>query len=405
MQTTDPKTLATLAREAREYLIVLQQEGLLKVSLDQRIREVEAEISSRGTYTQTIEELYFGARLAWRNSVRCVGRKYWEGLSIRDCRHLTTAEDMAVAVAAHLRWSTNKGKIRPLITVFPPAAPESPGIRIWNEQLIRYAGYRQPDGTVLGDPRQLELTELLLRQGWEPPERTAFDVLPLALQLPNEAPRFFQIPRDAILEVEITHPDYPWFAELGLKWHALPAIASMVLEIGGLHYTAAPFSGWYMLTEIGARNFADEGRYNYLPIIAQRLGLDMTSHRNLWRDRALVELNVAVIHAFREAGVKMVDHHTATQHFVEFESLEAKKGRPTYADWSWIVPPVSGSTTPVYHRLYEKVELKPNFYPQPAPWHNPSSLLELCPHHSNRSEPDGMLASPAQPGAIGCPAI
>ena len=31
---------------------------------------------------------------------------------------------------------------------------------IWNEQLIRYAGYRLPDGTVVGDPRHADLTRL-----------------------------------------------------------------------------------------------------------------------------------------------------------------------------------------------------------------------------------------------------
>lgn len=32
--------------------------------------------------------------------------------------------------------------------------------RIWNSQLIRYAGYRQPDGSVLGDPANVDITEV-----------------------------------------------------------------------------------------------------------------------------------------------------------------------------------------------------------------------------------------------------
>lgn len=34
------------------------------------------------------------------------------------------------------------------------------------------------------------------------------------------------------LVVMMTHPDYEWFAELGLKWLALPAVSNWRLEIG-----------------------------------------------------------------------------------------------------------------------------------------------------------------------------
>ena len=74
----------------------------------------------------------------------------------------------------------------------------------------------------------------------------------------------------------------------GLKWHALPALSGMRLEIGGVNYTAAPFNGWYMGTEIGARDFADASRYNVLPVIAEKMGLDTRSERSLWIDRALL---------------------------------------------------------------------------------------------------------------------
>ena len=58
----------------------------------------------------------------------------------------------------------------------------------------------------------------------------------------------------------------------------MPALANMCLEIGGVCYPAAPFNGWYMGTEIGARNLADPGRYNQLPEIAARMGLDTARH-------------------------------------------------------------------------------------------------------------------------------
>jgi nitric-oxide synthase len=377
----------SVLQEAREYLDVLQREKILASSGSRR-REIEAEITARGTYHQTFEELEHGARVAWRNNTRCVGRKYWPSLAVRDCRHLESPEEMFAAMVDHIRLSTNGGTIRPMITVLAPQEPGRPGIRIWNEQLIRYAGYRQPDGSILGDPRQVELTEVARHLGWKCEQRTPFDLLPVILQMPGGELRLFELPADAVLEVEISHPDHPWFAELGLKWHALPAISGMLLDIGGIRYTAAPFSGWYMLTEVAARNFADESRYNLLPYIAGRLGLNTRREETLWRDRALLELNVAVLHSFREAGVKMIDHHTVSRHFVEFEEREQRDGRPTYAEWAWIVPPLSGSATPLFHRPYENVELKPNFFYQPVPWQAAEQAAGQagsgCPFHQGR---------------------
>jgi nitric-oxide synthase len=373
---------SSILQEASDYLDALQREDILPQAASRRT-QIEAEIASRGTYRQTFEELEHGARIAWRNSTRCVGRKYWPSLAVRDCRHLDSPEEMFAALIDHLRLSTNGGTIRPMITVLSPQEPGRSGIRIWNEQLIRYAGYRQPDGSVLGDPRQVELTEIVRHLGWkrEEEEKTPFDLLPIVLQLPGGELRLFELPRDAVLEVEISHPDHPWFAELGLKWHALPAISGMLLDIGGVRYSAAPFSGWYMLTEVATRNLADESRYNLLPRIAERLGLNRRREDSLWRDRALLELNLAVLHSFRQAGVKMIDHHTVSRHFVEFEERERQDGRPTYAEWAWIVPPLSGSVTPLFHRPYENVELKPNFFYQAAPWQAAGRTSSGCPFH------------------------
>ena len=41
----------------------------------------------------------------------------------------------------------------------------------------------------------------------------------------------------------------------------------MLLEIGGLEFTGCPFSGWYMGTEIGVRDFCDSSRYNILEVM------------------------------------------------------------------------------------------------------------------------------------------
>lgn len=42
----------------------------------------------------------------------------------------------------------------------------------------------------------------------------------------------------------------------------------MLLEVGGLEFTACPFNGWYMGTEIGVRDFCDVQRYNILQVTA-----------------------------------------------------------------------------------------------------------------------------------------
>jgi len=135
----------------------------------------------------------------------------------------------------------------------------------------------------------------------------------------------------------------------------------MPLEIGGLLYTAAPFNGWYLGTEIGARNLADTNRYDLLPEIARRMGLDTSSDRTMWKDRALVELNVAVLHSFDRAGVTLADHHTESERFLTHLAREEAAGRTCPADWSWIVPPVSGGVTPVFHRYYDDAVLTPRF--------------------------------------------
>lgn len=62
-------------------------------------------------------------------------------------------------------------------------------------------------------------------------------------------------------------PRLGWFQELGLRWYALPAVSNLLLEIGGLEFPAAPFSGWYMSSEIGMRNFCDPHRYNVLQVL------------------------------------------------------------------------------------------------------------------------------------------
>jgi nitric-oxide synthase, bacterial len=353
---------ATVLREAEAFIRQFHKERDRLDELPRRLAEIRSEIAVRGGYVHTHEELEFGARVAWRNSRRCIGRLYWRGLHVIDRRNVHTAEGVFKAVVEHLLSATNGGKIRPTITVFAPSAWGQPGVRVWNEQLVRYAGYRCADGRVIGDPRNVTLTEIVSALGWKGGRRGQYDVLPLVIEAPGEEPRLFELPGEAVLDVPLTHPEYDWFAELGLRWHAVPAISDQRLEIGGISYTCAPFNGWYMSTEIGARNLADPHRYDMPPAIADRLGLDRRSDRSLWKDRALVELNIAVLSSFERAGVTMTDHHTEARRFMRHLDTEEQAERIVPVDWSWIVPPMSGATMPVFHRYYDDADLRPNFY-------------------------------------------
>ncbi|GII83940.1 nitric oxide synthase oxygenase [Sphaerisporangium siamense] len=352
--------------QAEEFLRLFHADNPSAGPARPRIREVTAQIARFGTYVHTAAELEYGARVAWRNSGRCIGRLYWRSLRIRDRRAVETAEGVARECVRHLREATCGGRIRPTITVFAQDRPGRPGPRIWNEQLVRYAGHRGGDGVVLaGDARNAALTATALRLGWPGGRGTDFDVLPLVVEAGGAPPLLAPVPDDAVLEVPLEHPAHPWFAGLGLRWHAVPAISNMCLEIGGVCYPCAPFNGWYMGTEIGARNLADEDRYNRLGAVAEGLGLDTSSDRTLWKDQALVELNVAVLHSFARAGVTISDHHTEARRFITHLEREERSGRVCPADWSWIVPPLSGALTPVFHRYYDDVRLSPAFVHHP----------------------------------------
>lgn len=87
-------------------------------------------------------------------------------------------------------------------------------------------------------------------------------MLPLVLSAPGEGAKLYEIPEELILRVPLEHPHYEWFKELNLEWYALPAVADMLFDCGGLQFTASPFNGWYMGTEIGARDLCDQQRYN-----------------------------------------------------------------------------------------------------------------------------------------------
>ena len=326
-----------------------------------RDREIRTAFASSSPHRHSVEELSYGARIAWRNSTRCIGRFFWQTLTIRDFRSVESEQEVFQEIVNHLRIATNEGDLRPVITIFRPGNPQ---IRILNPQLILYAGYRQQDGTVIGDPKNTALTRMVQSLGWKG-RGTEFDILPLLIKMGNCKPKLFELPTDAVLEVELEHPEQPAFAELNLKWFAVPAVSDMALDVGGIQYTAAPSSGVYMGTEIGSFNLADPSRYNKLGAVARALRISNGDDNPLWRDQALVEMNRAVIHSFRRDGVRIMDHHALSRTFMQFKKDEYERSRPVYGHWPWIVPPMSSNLTEVWHdTTLKNVILKPNYFYQ-----------------------------------------
>ncbi|KAB2459134.1 nitric oxide synthase oxygenase [Bacillus sp. CH126_4D] len=348
-----------LIEEASQFITICYKELNKEQFIEERVKEIQVEIEKTGTYEHTFEELVHGSRMAWRNSNRCIGRLFWSKMHILDAREVNDEEGVYNALIHHIKYATNDGKVKPTITIFKQNQGEENNIRIYNHQLIRYAGYRTEMG-VIGDAHSIAFTDFCQELGWQG-EGTNYDVLPLVFSVDGKEPVYKKIPKKEVKEVPIEHPEYP-ISSLGVKWYGVPMISDMRLEIGGISYTAAPFNGWYMGTEIGARNLADHDRYNLLPAVAEMMNLDTSRNGTLWKDKALIELNIAVLHSFKKQGVSIVDHHTAAQQFQQFERQEAACGRVVTGNWVWLIPPLSPATTHIYHKPYPKEILKPNFF-------------------------------------------
>lgn len=353
-----------LLRSARQWLdLIAAEQEWPSATHARRWSEITREVNATGSYTHTYEELSYGAQVAWRNAPKCIARVAWRNLVVRDLRHITQPDDMFREICEHIRLGVNGGNMQIVMNVFRPKRPDERwGPRIWNSQYLRYAGYRQGDGSVIGDGANVKLTKAIERLGWKPPEpKGSYDLLPLVIEIPGEQPRLYTFSDSDITQVSIEHPTIPEFGSLGLKWVVIPAISNFTLDIGGINYGCAPFSGWFMETEI-ARNLWENSRYDKAEHIARVLGLDTSSEQSLWRDRAFLELNVAILHSFAKARVSLVDHQTAAKQFLVHDLREKKAGRECPAQWSWVVPAAGGSTTPIWHHEMRDFYLSPSYH-------------------------------------------
>jgi nitric-oxide synthase, bacterial len=95
----------------------------------------------------------------------------------------------------------------------------------------------------------------------------------------------------------------------------------------------------------------------------RRVGWWGTSRRG--KSKRSPECSATAVHSFDSAGVTIADHHTESHRFLTHLAREQRAGRITPADWSWIVPPISGATTAVSHRHYQTADLRPNHVHHP----------------------------------------
>lgn len=351
--------------EARTFLNAFHDAtGAGRDLRQRRWASVRRDLSRHGYYEHTPEELAFGARLAWRNNGRCIGRLFWESLEVVDCRNVTEVEAIAERVFTHLGEAHGDGRIRSMISVFAPVKRRELPSWIESGQAIQYAAYLGPDGQVIGDRQNLEATRIATSLGWQPPgEPGAFDRLPLLLRDQKDRRHHVALPANLVPDLPIIHPAFPAFAELGLRWYPVPLVTGHIMTIGGIDYPCAPFNGFYMATEIASRDFADKKRYDALPRMAVALGIVADDRIDpLWRDRVLTELNTAVLSSFHRAGTTIVDHHSASNQFMTFHQREQAAGRCVAADWRWIVPPQSASACEVFHLRMRNFHPVPNFY-------------------------------------------
>lgn len=351
--------------EANAFLQLFCQETGASRSYQQRRKaEIRKELSRHGFYRHSSEELAFGAKIAWRNHARCIGRLFWESLEVADCRSLEAPEQIASRVNDHMRTALSDGRIKSIISVFAPIEKDRLPSYIESGQITQYAGHQTEAGEVIGDRQNVETTRIAKSMGWEPPDGEGmFDLLPFMIRNKDDQRSLHTVQSESIKEIAIAHPSHPTLADVGLKWYAVPCVSNMVLTIGGIDYPCAPFNGFYMCTEIASRNFADKQRYNLLPTIAAALDLSTDERVDpFWRDTALTELNRAVSYSFRRDNITMVDHHRASDQFMEFHQREQAMGRRVAADWRWIVPPQASAATDTFHLRMRNFSPVPNYY-------------------------------------------
>eukprot|EP01051_Picozoa_sp_SAG22_P006089 SAG22_NODE_387_length_11302_cov_333.169597_2_plen_760_part_00 len=346
-----------------------------------RFEDIRLQIAAGGDYLQTFEELEFGVRLAWRNAPRCINRIQWKNLQLLDCRMAKTPDEVFECCIDHLRAAYYGGVITSTISVFPQKPPGSRGTRIWNAQLMSFAGYAVdldgsekahlsgPEHDILGDPASLQFTEVCEALGWTPPRnKSPYDLLPIVIECTGYPVAMFELPADIVTIVQITHPRHPELTSVDMRWYHIPALSDFAVDIGGVVYSCAPFNGWYMETEI-CRDLLDVQRYNFTDTIIKALDIDDDSSSFAY-DTVQLIVNQAIMSSFGRLNISIVGHDVCSQGFMKFFRNEMAVRKRCPGDWVWLVPPAGGSMSPVFHQEMLNYQLKPFYCLQPHVWEN-----------------------------------
>ena len=179
----------TLIEKAKAYIELCYRELNKEDLLEARLVMVQNSIEKTGTYELLDFELDYGTKVAWRNSNKCIGRLFWRSMEVLDNRSLETSDEVFDALFEHIDFATNGGNIRSTITVFN----SHKGIRLWNPQLLGFAGYVQEDGSIIGDFKNAAFTKKCIELGWKP-KMGQFDLLPLVVKIGDESPILREIP-------------------------------------------------------------------------------------------------------------------------------------------------------------------------------------------------------------------
>ncbi|KAF9462530.1 nitric oxide synthase [Collybia nuda] len=376
------RTVEVVEREAEDFLRELYSDKLFasETNFQERLQQARSEIRNGsfggliyetqetgivgGTWTQTPQELEFGIRWAWRNARKCLMRSCCEDLRLCDLRSVKCGNEMAMELVKGLTEAYNGGDVIPTVFAFFPQTTNSRGPMIWNDRILSFAAYETEDGTILGDPENTQLTKDIMELGWAPPQpKSRWDVLPVVVMAKDEEPIFVELPPNLRRLVKIRHPRYEAaFEKLDLKWVAFPAFSRLGFDIGGVQYTAAPFIGWFMDTEIGDRGLADPLRYNVLPDLVKALYFNnpISEPANAFEhlpkyeqlvmlSRAQIELNYAIYYSFLQDGIRISDTLSALKKWIRYnDEFEKKNGYFLPSDPYWL-PSSQSSVVPAWH--------------------------------------------------------
>lgn len=102
-----------------EFLLLFLKKRFNSAAHETRWKQIEIEVKLSGGYQLNDLELIFGAKTAWRNSARCIGRIQWSKLqvgSVGSCRwrwdwedwkfsHQFIRDEKFPAADCRLRWT------------------------------------------------------------------------------------------------------------------------------------------------------------------------------------------------------------------------------------------------------------------------------------------------------------